>query len=366
MKFSNLPYFAFFILVAFLLVSCKPSGNSISSANTENSELDFVISKTDTNYNIQFYNKRISDIKIQKILLNNSPLKYTTKSDEMITLKNDSMRLGKNNIQIVYEFNKQSIILQKDYFNILELDYVVANSFPHNRTYFTEGLMFDKNDALIESTGLENNSKIIFYNPFQDGYKVKDSVINIGLEFGEGISIINDQLVQLLWKNNYLKIYNAGNHKFMRNMEYLSEGWGLCTDGNNLYASNGSSNISKIDIKGPSVKISQTIAVQDEMGLVTNLNELEWVNGYIFANIWQSNTICIIDPKNGFVIGKIDLSILVEKEKRMSNYIDVLNGIAWNRNSQTLLVTGKYWNQFYELKLNKEIGKPAPVAVSKP
>ncbi len=356
----------FSIAVSMLLSNCSNFNNRTIPPDTAvDIYIDYSFSKSDSQLNLQFFNGRLSDLKIIGVLLNNRKIRYEVKSDELIAINKDSITLGKNSFKFIFQLknsidsarNNTTDTIAKDYFNLLDIDYIVTNQWPHNSTYFTEGLLFDNAGNLVESTGLENNSKIIFYHPFFKGYKSKDSIINKATEFGEGISIINEQLVQLLWKNNYLKIYSKGNLKFIRDLEYINEGWGLCSNNNTLYASNGTNIIYKLDVSGATTRVTGTISVQDENGIISYINELEWIEGYIFANIWQANLIYIIDPETGYVVGKLDLGIIVEKEKKLSVYIDVLNGIAWNKTNNTLLVTGKYWSNFYELKLNKEIGK---------
>jgi len=355
-----------FLLFALCLFSnCNFLNKNSNSETVENSEIDYTISNNDSVINLQFYNGRINDLKVEAIFLNHKSVKYQLGNDDLLLIKNDTLLLGKNEFVFIYSKENKTDSIKKSYFNLVNIDFVVTNEFSHNPTYFTEGLFFDNKGNLIESTGLDNNSKILFYSNNAAGYKVKDSILNSSNEFGEGVSIFNNQLIQLLWKNKYLKIYNPSNHQFIRNMGYESEGWGLCTNGANLYASNGTSQINVLDLSGNFAKIARTINVQDENGPVQYINELEWIEGYMYANIWQTNFIYIIDPQTGDVVSKLDLGILVDREKKQTEYIDVLNGIAWNKSKRTLLVTGKYWQNFYELKLKKELSKitNAPVQI---
>lgn len=362
---NNKYRFALFTILFLINYSCNFINKNTAPETGENSELDYAISNNDTNINLQFYNGRVADLKIQALILNQKPVKYKISNDDFLTITSDTLLPGKNEFIFVYLKDNNADSIKKTYFNLIDIDYLVLNNFAHNPTYFTEGLFFDADGNLVESTGLDNNSKIAFYSAGLKGFRTKDSIMNAGNEFGEGVSIFNNQLVQLLWKNKYLKIYNASNHQFIRNMGYESEGWGLCTNGSTLFASNGTNQINVLDLSGNFVKVSRTINVQDENGPVAYINELEWIEGYIYANIWQTNFIYIIDPANGYVVSKLDLGILIDKEKKQSDYIDVLNGIAWNKTNRTLLVTGKYWQNFYELKLNKELSKKtnAPVQI---
>ncbi|MDI1232785.1 MAG: glutaminyl-peptide cyclotransferase [bacterium] len=356
----------FTTFVICFISSCNFINKNSTPETGESSELDYSISNSDTSINLQFYNGRLGDLKIQGILLNQKSVKYNQVNEDLLRITHDTLLPGKNEFVFIFSKENKTDSIKKTYFYLVNIDFIVNNTFEHNRTYFTEGLFFDSNGNLVESTGLENNSKVLFYTQGSKGFKVKDSITNQSNEFGEGVSIINNQLVQLLWKNKYLKIYNSSNHQFIRNMGYDSEGWGLCTNGSELFASNGSNVINKLDISGNFVTTKGTINVQDENGPVSNLNELEWINGYIYANVWQTNLIYIIDPGNGYVVSKIDLGILVDKEKKQSDYIDVLNGITWNKSNSTLLVTGKYWQNFYELKLSKVLSKKSNSEIAIP
>lgn len=364
MKKNNFRSALLFLLIL-LNYNCNFFNKNTVPETGENSEIDYAISNSDSAINLQFYNGRVANLKIQAIFLNQKNTAFNILNDDLLTITKDTLLLGKNEFIFVYLKDNKTDSIKKTYFNLIDIDFIVANNYAHNRTYFTEGLFFNSEGNLVESTGLENNSKVLFYIPTNKGFKVKDSITNAGNEFGEGVSITNNQLIQLLWKNKYLKIYNAANHQFIRNMGYESEGWGLCTNGSDLFASNGTNLINVLDLSGNFVKVARTINVQDENGPVAYLNELEWIDGYIYANVWQTNFIYIIDPSNGYVVSKLDLGILVDREKKQSDYIDVLNGIAWNKTNRTLLVTGKYWQNFYELKLKKELGKKtnAPVQI---
>jgi glutamine cyclotransferase len=364
MKKRNQVYTILTLLLC-TISSCNFFNKNSKPETGESSEIDYTISNNDSVINLQFYNGRVNELKVEAILLNHKAVKYQIASDDLLVIKNDTLLLGKNEFVFVYTKENKTDSIIKSYFNLANIDFVVANNFAHNRTYFTEGLFYDNDGNLVESTGLENNSKILFYSNNAKGFKVKDSILNAGNEFGEGVSIFNNQLIQLLWKNKYLKLYNASNHQFIRNMGYDSEGWGLCTNGTNLYASNGTNQINVLDLSGNFVRVARTISIQDENGPVQFINELEWVEGYIYANIWQTNFIYIINPQTGDVVSKLDLGLLIDREKKQSDYIDVLNGIAWNKTKRTLLVTGKYWQNFYELKLNKELSKStnAPVQI---
>lgn len=234
---------------------------------------------------------------------------------------------------------------------VMDIGYDVIDTFYHNHTYFTEGLLFDNNGVLFESTGNFNHSKILKYNKLNHQYVVVDSNINDSNEFGEGIALYKNNLVQLLYQNNYIRIIDKNTLELKKTIPFKREGWGVCSKNKRLFASNGTGLIKKIKIKSNKVQLLKTIKLIDSSGITPYINELEFVNGYIFANIWQTFFIYIIDPKTGQLKGKIDLTALQEKEKKESADADILNGMAWNKKSNTLLVTGKYWKHFYEIQL---------------
>ena len=338
-------------VISVFIVSCNKNSNTESNNEPENNAIDITFTPTDTSVNLNLFYINLKEITLVNVLVNEKPIAYKIITDESLSLAKNSLNLGRNKVRFIYSRNKVLDTIQKDFFNTITLHYSVQNTFKHHADYFTEGLFFDASNNLVESMGLEGKSKIVFYNTSQDSFKVKDSIVNENVEFGEGVALQNGNLIQLLWKNNYLKIYDYPTKKLIKKLDYDSEGWGLCTNQNVLYASNGTNTISIIDVKGAKTQIVKSIQVHDQNGPVTNLNELEFINGIIYANVWQSNFVYLIDPGSGDVIGKIDFTGLVEKEHQLNMEVDVINGIAFNKTNNTLLVTGKYWNYFYEIKL---------------
>ena len=340
-----------FVLVVVFIVGCDKKTNTASEA--ENNAVDISLTKTDSTFILNLFYVSLKDIQIVDIQINKLKSTYTKITEESIKLSNNDFKLGKN--QVLFIFKKGDVIdtIQKDIFNTLNLNYNLINTYKHHSEYFTEGLLFDESNNMMESMGLEGKSRIVFYSKNSNGYKVKDSIINETVEFGEGLAIQNNDLVQLLWKNNYLKIFDAKTKKHVKNLEFKTEGWGLCTNGNELFASNGTNIINVIEISGASTQIVRSISVNDQNGAVANINELEYVNGVIYANIWQSDIVCLIDPKSGDVIAKIDFSTLANQEREKNMAVDVLNGIAFNKKNNSLFITGKYWSNFYEISLPK-------------
>jgi glutamine cyclotransferase len=173
--------------------------------------------------------------------------------------------------------------------------------------------------------------------------------INLPKEvFGEGITIINDKIYQITWRTNVGFVYDKTNLKQLFEFTYPTEGWGLTNDGKELIMSDGSQNIYFLDTEF--IQETRKIQVYDNIGTVTNLNELEYIDGLIYANIYGSDEIIVFEPETGKVTKRIDLTGILDK-KNIKTRIDVLNGIAWDKENQRLIVTGKWWPYFFEIEL---------------
>jgi glutaminyl-peptide cyclotransferase len=229
------------------------------------------------------------------------------------------------------------------------LSYTVLSVLPHNSDAFTQGLVVH-NNKLLESTGQEGSSWVGEVNPASGSHDKK--IILDNKYFGEGITVLNNKLYYLTWKNRVGFIYDANTYKKISEFEYdpkIKQGWGLTHDNKNLILSDGTDKIHFLDTTD--MKVVRTITVKDGNMRIKELNELEYVNGYIFANVWQTNWIVKVDPSNGTVVGKLDLSRLGNEIRAMYPTADVLNGIAYDKNSGALLVTGKLWPKAYLIRV---------------
>jgi len=224
------------------------------------------------------------------------------------------------------------------------LNYTIQNTFSHNTSYFTEGLEF-YNGSLFEGTGEYGTSIIVSYNP-KNG-KIVSSLKIDNQYFGEGITILNGKMYQLTYKTKVGFVYNVNTFEKEGEFSFASaEGWGLTNDGENLIMSDGTSKISFIN---PSdFKIVKSIEVCDNKGILNYINELEYVNGSIYANILGRNTILKIDALTGKVQSYIDMEGLLSLIN--SSSVDVLNGIAYNQSENTFYVTGKYWPKMFSVR----------------
>ncbi len=226
----------------------------------------------------------------------------------------------------------------------------VHNTYPHRSNAFTQGLIYHQ-EQLFESTGHYGQSTISQLD-LNTGETIKQLALNKNV-FGEGATIWNQQLIQLTWKSGNVYRYSLPDFSLLQTQTLSGEGWGLTHNNQFLINSNGSAQLS---FRDPiSLAVESTLNVTYLGRPLKNLNELEWVNGCILANIWQSQYIAIIDPTNGQTTGLIDLSRIIAHEQKTGTS-EVANGIAWHAKNQRLLITGKYWQRIYEIEL---IQKPA-------
>ena len=227
--------------------------------------------------------------------------------------------------------------------------YSILNTFPHKTTSYTQGLEFD-GDLLFESTGLNGQSTLKTLD-FKTGKVINDKPLDESY-FGEGLTILNDKVIQLTWKSMKGFVYEKETLTMQKSFPYKSskEGWGLCNDGKVLYKSDGSNRIWILD--PITYKELRSIEVMTHKAPLHNINELEWVDGKIYANTYQFNkeVSVIIDPSSGTVEGVIDFSGLKELVEQHPQ-LNVLNGIAYHKRRKTFFVTGKNWSKLFEVTI---------------
>jgi glutamine cyclotransferase len=227
--------------------------------------------------------------------------------------------------------------------------YEVVHSYPHDPDAFTEGLFFD-DGFLYESTGLEGHSSVRKVQ-LETGQVVEKHDL-VPTYFGEGIVRWKDQLLQLTYKTEVGFVYDFRTFDLKRNFEYKGEGWSLTTDGKRILMDDGTPEIRFWD--PDTLKETGRITVTDQGQPVKDLNEMEWIKGEIFANIWQTDKIARIDPSTGKVVGWVDLTGLLTPSDQAGLQVDVLNGIAYDAKTGRIFVTGKKWPKLYEIKLVKK------------
>ena len=229
--------------------------------------------------------------------------------------------------------------------NVKTLDWSIVSAFPHDPTSFTEGLLWH-DGALYESTGMEGQSKMRRVD-LQSGQPTKNVDLPKEL-FGEGLALANNRLYQLTWQTKVGFVYDAKTFKPLAKFNYQNEGWGLTFDGKNLIQSDGSDVLTFRDPKNfTSVR---TVKVTRDGAMLRDLNELEWIDGLVWANVWQTDEIVVIDPSNGKVVGELNLAGLLRADDRTGRE-DVLNGIAWDAASKRLFVTGKNWSKLFWIRV---------------
>lgn len=229
------------------------------------------------------------------------------------------------------------------------LQWTLLRSIPRLPDHFTQGLVYGDNQ-LFESTGRYGQSRLIAYSAgtldIQKQYFLRADV------FGEGLTFLDRKLYQASWKSREIFIYDTALHP-LRTLNVDGDGWGLTSDDHSLIMSDGSDTLRFLD--PTSGKILRTMTVIDDTGRHwQDINELEWIDGKILANVWHSDTVLVIDGSNGRVTGQYQfgkLSADVSQRMPMRDQEQVLNGMAWNPGTHTLLVTGKDWPVWFELKI---------------
>jgi glutaminyl-peptide cyclotransferase len=232
-----------------------------------------------------------------------------------------------------------------------KINYTVEKKYPHDPTAFTEGLLF-YGDKLLESTGSPDHmpqTRSAFGELDLNTGKLDIKVeLDKKIYFGEGIAVLNDKLYQLTYTNQVGFIYDAKTYKRLGQFAYNNkEGWGMTTDGQHLIMSDGTYNLTWLDPENFSVV--KVLPVTKEGYGLDRLNELEYINGFIYANIWMSNLVVKIDPESGQVVGQIDFSALFKEAARQNNQISEMNGIAYDPAGDRILITGKMWPLIFEV-----------------
>jgi glutamine cyclotransferase len=220
--------------------------------------------------------------------------------------------------------------------------YSVVKAYSHNTSAYTEGLVYS-NGSLYESTGEYGTSSLRRVD-LKTGTVLQEYNLS-GEYYGEGLALVDGALVQLTWLNHIGFVYDANTFTQMRNFTVSTQGWGLTYDGTSLILSDGSSTLSYLDPQ--TYQVTRQVDVKDGNQSITNINELEYINGDVYANIWMTNRIAIINPQTGQVKGWIDLTGIYQS----TDFNSVLNGIAYDQQTNRLFITGKNWPNLYEITI---------------
>ena len=228
------------------------------------------------------------------------------------------------------------------------ISYSIINNYPHDTSSFTQGLVI-YNGALYEGTGEYGQSKLL-----QVDIKTGKAEKQVALDkkyFGEGITILKDTIYQLTWREKTVLVYTLKDFKKVKEFTINTEGWGITTDGKELIVSDGSSNLYFYD---PSTfRLLRTQGITEGGSLAFNLNELEFIDGYIYANQWQAPYILKIEPGSGQIVAKTDLQKVWSRVKAIDPFADVPNGIAYDAATKKIYVTGKLWPELYEIQFSQ-------------
>jgi glutaminyl-peptide cyclotransferase len=230
-----------------------------------------------------------------------------------------------------------------------DISFTILSQHPHDTSAYTQGLeMHD--GKLFEGTG-DYNSSSLRITDWITGKVEKIHPMGSDTTFGEGITIFKDKIYQLTWQNNVVYVYDLKNiDKPVQTIFWPNEGWGITHDSSSLIISDGSANLYFVDPSN--FKIKNTIAVKDNLGNVNMLNELEYVDGFIYANVYETDMILKIDAESGHVVGRMNLAGLLTPSDIVAYRTNVLNGIAYDLDRDRFLITGKRWPKLFELKLN--------------
>ena len=223
--------------------------------------------------------------------------------------------------------------------------YTILNAWPHDPSAFTQGLIY-LNGGLIESTGLNGQSSLRKVE-LTTG-KVQQETHLAEEYFGEGMTVIRNRVYQITWRNQKGFVYDLATFALLKEFTYTGEGWGLTTDGHSLILSDGTATLRFLDSE--TLQVTRTVEVTNDGQPMPRLNELEYIQGEIYANVWQTNTVVRIDPATGNITSVIDFTGLLPLQERQAN-TDVLNGIAYDADHDRLFVTGKNWPKIFEVKL---------------
>jgi glutamine cyclotransferase len=322
------------------------------SSNSGQKKNDFSISTNaergnisiDKTLNISLKNKKNHPIDSVVYSLNG---KRVSENVELFQFK-----LGKQLLEATVYFNNENQVTNSN-ITILNNEapkiytYNIINEYPHDITSYTQGLEFH-NDTLYESTGQYKESKLRKVD-----YKTGKVFKNIELDneyFGEGMTILNNKVYQLTWQKGTGFVYDVNTFDKLSSFKYgnSKEGWGLCNDDDTIYKSDGTEKIWQLN---PETLIEENyIQVYTNKGKIIGINEMEWIEGKIYANRYQKDGVAIINPKNGAVLGVIDFSSLKKKVTQHQG-LDVLNGIAYNPKTNTVFVTGKRWDKLFEVEI---------------
>lgn len=353
-NYGMLASLAFFALILGGFYSCDDSDDEGERAPAlfafkDNLAVEF---QSQVPVSIEVYNEEISSI---EILINDSIIKKWDAPKNKLDFKINTSELGigAKRLDLLTTYENGKTYTDNRIIRVLS-DVVPENwtlsilsSYPHNIANFTQGLEFS-NGELFEGTGQQGASKVAKID-----LATGNDVLKMSLDathFGEGITILGDTLYQITWTTGRCFLYDKNTlQPLEKDFSFPGQGWGLCNDGKSIIMSDGSE---RITFRNPKTfAIERVIEVYTNNDAVTNLNELEYIDGFIYANVWMTNKIVVIDPALGKVIAVMDGAELVKQGR--GAYGEAFNGIAYNHANKKLYLTGKRWEKLFEVMVNK-------------
>jgi glutamine cyclotransferase len=349
---------AFPILLIFSILitafSCsntpKRSRKPVSTITVQPKKRSYVFGeKVSVNVKTRVKNGEIKSIKLyynNQLLKESTELKFSIEGVEINTLGNSNFKVETVKTDGIKNGRLKTIKVISDIKTKI-YGYKVVNNYPHQKDYYTQGLEY-YNGFFYEGTGEYGKSRL------------EKTVIKTGQAlqtyhltkqyFGEGITILNNKIYQLTWKSKKGFIYNLSDFAVIDSFQIpTKEGWGLTNDGTNLIMSDGTNKLTWLN---PSdLSVVKTVQVASSKDILYYLNELEYVNGLIYANIYTTEIIVKIDPETGRVLGEINLAGLIDMYKNSTDKIDYMNGIAYDKRNNRLFVTGKLWPRLFEIEI---------------
>ncbi len=330
------------VLILLACVSCSNKGRQFSVASVPKGA---IYSGDSVQFTITHKKDKTPDSVV--VVIDGKNLIY--RNTKECVVQTERLLLGDKSVELaVYykgkkEINYRTMRVLSD-ITPVQLRYEVVAEYPHDKDAYTQGLQYE-NGKFYESAGLYGQSSMR-YTDVKTG-KVLRKIDVDSLYFAEGLTLVGDTLYQLTWREKTGFMYDKNTFKKIGEFPYTTEGWGMCYNGEFIIVSDGTEFLYFYE---PSTfKLHHKIAVFNNLGAVSSLNELEFVNGFIYANIYTTNIIVKINPSNGKVATEIDFSNLLPKQ--YADDVDVLNGIAWNPENDHFYVTGKLWPRMFEVRL---------------
>jgi len=344
-------YLFFVLLLSSFYVGCQTKRHDETTATEAEKPSIATLSKNTFTLGDTLQIQLSEPITEAVVSLGTNPLRIIQQTDSTLTIRATSLKTGLHPLIVAGKLRNKtltsdtiSVELWSD-FRPVALTYSVLKQFPHQADSFTQGLEFYQGN-LYESTGLNGQSKLMQVDLATGA--IEKSVPLASQYFGEGITIFRDKIYQLTWTSGVCFRYTM-DFSLDKTFTYHTQGWGLTHTDSTLILSDGTN---RLFFLTPDFRRTGELAVYDNFGPVMNLNELEYVNGYVFANVWQTNRIVQIDVTTGKVVGELSMEAILPKT--IDTKANVLNGIAYRADENAFYVTGKNWPTLFKIQLKNQ------------